>query len=74
MSHSNEVARNLLKQGPGRVESHAVAADIQTITQRKPARHNCCAAYKVTTSDGGAIAILVSGRMRKALFLIRGTS
>jgi hypothetical protein len=73
MSSSNEVAWNLLKQGPGRVESHAVAAEIQTIPQRKLARHNCSIADRGTTTDGGAFAILVSGRMRCALVMSWGT-
>ena len=74
MIGTNEVARNLLKQGPGRVESHAVAADAQTITQRKPARQNGGTAYRVTKTDGGAFAILVSGRMGGVLALVRGIS
>jgi hypothetical protein len=67
MSRKNEVARNLLTQEPGRVESHAKAANTQIIAQRKPARHNCGTLYSVTTTDGVAFAILVSGRVRWAL-------
>lgn len=72
MSRSNEVARNLLKQGPGRVESHAVAADFHSITQRKATCHKCGAAYRVTIRDGGAFAILVSDRMCSVLALAWG--
>jgi hypothetical protein len=68
MSRTNEVTRNLLKQGPGLVESHAVAADIQTITQRKLAHHNNGTADS-ETSDGSDFAILVSRHMRCTLSL-----
>jgi hypothetical protein len=40
MSGTNEMARNLLAQEPGRVESHALAASFKIISQRKPARYN----------------------------------
>jgi hypothetical protein len=67
MVGTNEIARNLLAQEPGRVDCHALAADTQIIAQRKPARHNCGTLYYVTTTDGVAFAILVSGRVRWAL-------
>jgi hypothetical protein len=67
MVGTNEIARNLLMQEPGRVDCHALAADTQIIAQRKPARHNGGTAYSVTTTDGVAFVILVSGRVRWAL-------
>lgn len=67
MSRTNEVARNLRQQEPGRVESHAEAACTQTVAQRKPSRHNGGTLYTVKTTDGGTFAILVSGRVRWAL-------
>jgi hypothetical protein len=67
MIDTNEMARNLRQQEPGRVDGHALAADTQTIAQRKPARHNGGTAYSVTTTDGLAFVVLVSGRVRWAL-------
>jgi hypothetical protein len=67
MVGTNEIARNLLMQEPGWVDCHALAADTQIIAQRKPARHNGGTAYSVTTTDGVAFVILVSGRVRWAL-------
>jgi hypothetical protein len=67
MVGTNEIARNLLAQEPGRVDCHALAANTQIITQRKPARHNGGTSYSVTTTDGVAFAILISGRVRWAL-------
>ncbi|MBQ0716917.1 MAG: hypothetical protein KBT76_05900 [Sulfitobacter litoralis] len=71
MSRKNEVARNLLTQEPGRVESHAEAADIQTVAQRKPARHSGGTPYTVRTTDGGTFVIVVSGRVQWALNQLR---
>jgi hypothetical protein len=71
MSSTSEMTRNLLTQEPGRVESHAVAADTQTIAQRKPTRHNGGIAYTVKTTDGSTFAILVSGRVHWALDQLR---
>lgn len=65
MSGLNEVARTLFKQGPSRVESHAVAADNQTISQRKSARHNGGTVYTVTTTDGDALTILLFERLKQ---------
>jgi hypothetical protein len=67
MSGTNEMARNLLTQEPGRVDCHAFVADTQNIAQRKPARHNGGTPYTVTTTDGVAFVVLVSGRVRWAL-------
>ncbi len=67
MGGKNEMARNLLAQEPGRVACQAVAADTQTIAQRKPARHNGGTPYTVRTIDGGAFVIVVSGRVQWAL-------
>jgi hypothetical protein len=67
MSGTNEMARNLLTQEPGRVDCHALAADIQIIAQCKPARHNGGTPYTVTTTDGSTFLIHVSGRVRWAL-------
>lgn len=71
MSGAKEMARNLLAQEPGRVESHAEAADTQIIAQRKPARHNGGTPYRVTPSAGDPFCIAVSGRMRWALEELR---
>jgi hypothetical protein len=71
MSGTNEMTRNLLAQEPGRVDCHALAADTQIIAQRKPARHNGGTPYTVTTTDGGAFVILISGRVRWALDQLR---
>jgi hypothetical protein len=71
MSRTNEVARSLLTQEPGRVESHAEAAVTQTIAQRKAARHNGGTLYTITTPDGGAFVIVVSGRVQWALDQLR---
>jgi hypothetical protein len=66
MSRKNEMARNLLTQEPGRVESHAVAADTQTIAQRKPARHNggiafLMRAHGLNEVQAHALAVLIWG-------------
>jgi hypothetical protein len=61
------MTRNLWGQEPGRVDCHALAADNQTLAQRKPARHSGGTSYSVTTTDGVAFVILVSGRVRWAL-------
>ena len=71
MSRTNEVARNLRQQEPGRVDSHANAANAQTIAQRKPARHNGGKAYTVKTTSGDVFYIAVSGRVRWALDQLR---
>jgi hypothetical protein len=71
MSGTNEMARNLLAQEPGRVDCHALAADTQTIAQRKLARHNGGTSYSVRTTDGGAFVILASGRVQWALNQLR---
>jgi hypothetical protein len=49
MSGTNKMAWNLLVQEPGRVDSHAIAANTQTIAQRKASRHNGGTAYHVKT-------------------------
>ena len=67
MSGKNEITRNLLGQEPGRVDCHALAADTQTVAQRKPARHNGGTPYTVRTTDGSTFVILVYGRVRWAL-------
>jgi hypothetical protein len=67
MSRTNKMTRNLWGQEPSRVDCHALAADTQIIAQHKPARHNGGTAYSVTTTDGVAFAILISGRVRWAL-------
>jgi len=67
MSRTNEVARNLRQQEPGRVDSHASAANTQTIAQRKPSRHNGGTAYTVKTTGGDIFRVVVSGRVRWAL-------
>ena len=74
MVGTNEMTRNLLAQEPGRVDCHALAADTQIIAQRKPARHNGGTAYSVTTTDGVAFVILVSGRTRWSLDQLLGVS
>ena len=71
MSGTNEMTRNLLTQEPGRVDCHAFVVDTQNIAQRKPARHNGGTAYSVTTTDGVAFVVLVSGRVRWALDQLR---
>lgn len=67
MSAPNKMARNLLAQEPGRVDSQADAANTQIITQRKPSRYNGGTSYSVETTGGDAFSINVSGRMRWAL-------
>ena len=67
MSGTNKMAWNLLVQEPGRVDSHAIAANTQTIAQRKASRHNGGTAYHVKTASGDAFYIVVSGRVRWAL-------
>lgn len=71
MSVKHELTRNLLEQEPGRVNSHAMAADSQIITQRKSARYNGGTPYTVTSTDGGTFPIVVSGRVRWALNQLR---
>ena len=73
MGGNNEMARNLLAQEPepGRVACQAVAANTQTIAQRKPARHNGGTPHTVRTIDGGAFVIFVSGRVQWALNQLR---
>jgi hypothetical protein len=71
MSGKNEITRNLLGQEPGRVDCHALAADTQTVAQRKPARHNGGTPYTVRTTDGSTFVILVYGRVRWALDQLR---
>jgi hypothetical protein len=71
MSGTNEMARNLLGQEPGRVDCHALAVDTKIIAQRKPSRHKGGTLYSVKTTDGGTFAILVSGRVRWALDQLR---
>ena len=71
MGSENEVARNLLGQEPGRVESHAVAAGTRIIAQRKAARHNGGTPYTITPTDGGAFVIVISGRVQWALDQLR---
>jgi hypothetical protein len=61
------MTRNLWGQEPGRVDCHALAADNQTLAQRKPARHSGGTSYSVTTTNGVAFDILISGRVRWAL-------
>ena len=67
MSGANKVARNLLAQEPGRVVSHAIAANTQIIAQRIPSRHNGGTAYTVKTTGGDVFRVVVSGRVRWAL-------
>lgn len=67
MSGKNEVARNLREQEPGRVDSHANAANTQIIAQRKPSRHSDGIAYTVKTTGGDVLRVVVSGRVRWAL-------
>jgi hypothetical protein len=71
MSRTNEVARNLRQQEPGRVDSHASAANTQIIAQRKPSRHNGGTAYTVKTTGGDVFRVVVSGRVRWALDQLR---
>jgi hypothetical protein len=71
MSRTNEVAWNLLKQEPSRVDSQANAANTQIIAQRKPARHNGGTGYTVKTTSGDAFRIAVAGRVRWALDQLR---
>jgi hypothetical protein len=71
MSGTNEVARNLLAQEPGGVDSQANAANSQIIAQRKLARHNGGTGYTVKTTSGDAFRIAVAGRVRWALDQLR---
>lgn len=71
MSRKNEMARNLREQEPGRIESHAETAIIQTIAQRKAARHNGGTPYTITSTDGRAFIIVISGRVQWALDQLR---
>lgn len=67
MSRTNEVARNLRQQEPGRVDSHANAANAQIIPQCNLPRHNGGTAYTVKTTGGDVFRVVVSGRVRWAL-------
>lgn len=74
MGGGNEVARNLLVQEPGRINSHANAANTQIITQRKSSRHNGGTAYTVKTTSGDIFRVVVSNRVRRALDPLRTAS
>jgi hypothetical protein len=69
MSRTYEMTRNLFAQEPGRVECHALAADTQIITQRKPARHNGGTEDNVKTTVSGIFPIVVSGTMTRLQIL-----
>jgi len=71
MSRKNEMTRNLREQEPGRVESHAVAAGTPKIAQRKAARHNGGTPCTITTTDGDAFVIVISGRAQWAFDQLR---
>lgn len=70
MSGTNEVARNLLAQGPGRVDCHANAANTQIIAQHKLAGHIGGTLYTATSTDGSTFTIIVSS-LRRLLCLHR---
>jgi hypothetical protein len=66
MVGTNEMTRNLLAQGPGRVDCHVLTADTQIIAQHRPARHNGGTPYYVKTPDGSTFVIVVSSLVRWA--------
>lgn len=74
MGHKKEVARNLLAQEPGRVDSRANATFIQAISRSEPARNNSGLPpvysgkeFSVETTGGDTFSIAVSGRVQWAL-------
>ncbi len=70
MSGANKVARNLLAQEPGRVVSHAIAANTQIIAQAEG--HAMRAGlYHVTPEGGEAFTIEAKGREAWALDRLR---
>jgi hypothetical protein len=66
MSGENEVARNLLVQGPGRVESHANAANTPIIAQAN-GHAKRAGLYYVTPESGEPFTIEAKGREAWAL-------
>ena len=67
MSGNQEMTRNLLQQGPGRVDGHANAATDPNVSLRKPRRQTAGTPYTITPTTGGQFQIVVSGRVQWAL-------
>ena len=68
---SNELARNLLAQVPGREYRHANAASAPNITRPQARRHKSGAAYRVNPPGCDAFIIEVKGRVGWALDRLR---
>ena len=65
MSGTNEVARNLLAQEPGRVDCYTDAANTRIIPRHKPACYDGGTAYIVKTTDRDTLPIVVSACLHR---------